>query len=101
MGSMAGEDSTEKNQRTGRQHCRNYPEYYQNNREKQTEKESTLSLGNPWDNNKRCNVHVTGVPEQKEEEGGAEKVFEEITAENVPNLAKRMGRHFTKQHRAL
>lgn len=35
-----------------------------------------------WDNNKRCSMHIIGVPEG-EEEVGAEKVFEEMTAENA------------------
>ena len=40
----------------------------------------------PWDNINCANQHITGVPESKEKEKGIENTFEEIMAENVPNL---------------
>ena len=39
-----------------------------------------------WDNIKQANLHIIGIPEGKEEEQGIENVFEEIMAENFPNL---------------
>ena len=32
--------------------------------------------------------HYTGVPEGEEREKGPEKIFEEVTAENFPNMGK-------------
>lgn len=37
---------------------------------------------------KRSNIHVTKVSEGKEKENGTEKEFEEIIANDSPNLAK-------------
>lgn len=37
---------------------------------------------------KDLNIHVTDIPEWKEIEDGAEKVFEEILAKTFPNLEK-------------
>ena len=36
------------------------------------------SLREPWDNNKKTNIHIIGVPEGEEVEKGIENVFEEI-----------------------
>jgi len=40
------------------------------------------------DNVKHTNIHLIGVPEGKEREKGTEKTFEEIIAENFPNMGK-------------
>ena len=45
------------------------------------------SLRGLWDNNKCTNICITGVPEE-EREKGAENTFENIIAENFPNLRK-------------
>ena len=45
------------------------------------------SLRNLWDM-KRTNIHIIGVPEGEEEEKGAEKILEEVTAENFLNMGK-------------
>ena len=39
-----------------------------------------------WDNIKRANLHIIGIPEGKEKEKGIENIFEEIMSENFPNL---------------
>ena len=41
-----------------------------------------------WDNIKHTNIHIIGVPEGEEREKGPEKIFEEIIAENLPNMEK-------------
>lgn len=41
-----------------------------------------------WDDNKSSNIHVIGVWQGDGKKGGAEKAFEEIMAENVPNLSR-------------
>ena len=46
------------------------------------------SLRDLWDNIKRTNIRIIGVPEEEEKKKGIEKIFEEITDENVPNMGK-------------
>ena len=41
-----------------------------------------------WDNVKRTNIRIIGVPEGEEREKGTEKIFQEIIAENFPNMGK-------------
>ena len=60
--------------------------------QKQT-KEKTMkrnedSLRDLWDNIKRNNIHIIGVPEGEETEKGPQKISEEITTENFPNMLK-------------
>ena len=46
------------------------------------------SLRDLWDNIKRTNIRITGVPEGEEREKGPKKIFEEIIVENFPNMGK-------------
>ena len=46
------------------------------------------SLRDIWDNIKSTNIHIIGVPEEEEKKKGSEKIFEEIIAENFPNMGK-------------
>ena len=46
------------------------------------------SLRDLWDNIKRNNIRIIGVPEEEEKKKGTEKIFEEIIAENFPNMGK-------------
>ena len=46
------------------------------------------SLRELWDNVKRTNIHIIGVPEGEEREKETEKIFQEIIAENFPNMGK-------------
>ena len=39
-----------------------------------------------WDNIKRANLHIIGIPERKDKDKGIENIFEVIMAENLPNL---------------
>jgi len=48
-------------------------------------KDSLIDL---WVNFKHTNIHIIGVPEGEEREKGPEKIFEEIIAENFPNMGK-------------
>ena len=45
------------------------------------------SLRELWDNIKCTNFRIIGVPGE-EREKGTEKIFEEIIAENFPNMGK-------------
>ena len=47
--------------------------------------ESLRDLG---DNTKHTNIQIIGVPEEEEKKKGTEKIFEEITVENFPNMGK-------------
>ena len=57
------------------------------NKEKRL-KRNEDSLRELWDNIKRNNIRIIGVPEGEEREKGPEKIFEEIIAENLPNMGK-------------
>ena len=46
------------------------------------------SLRDLWDNIKCNNIHIIEVPEGEEREKGPENIFEDITAENFPNLGR-------------
>ena len=45
-------------------------------------------LRNLWNNFKRPNIWIIGVPEGEEEEQNIENLFEQIMKENFPSLAK-------------
>ena len=45
------------------------------------------SLRDFWDNIKHTNIRIIGTPEE-EKKKGYEKIFEEITVENFPNMGK-------------
>ena len=53
-----------------------------------TKKRNEDSLRYLWDNIKCINICIIGVPEGEEREKGPEKIFEEIIAENFPNMGK-------------
>ena len=46
------------------------------------------SLRDLWENIKCTNIRIIGVPEEEEKKKGADHLFEEIMAENFPNLVK-------------
>ena len=60
----------------------------QNRKEKKDWKKNEESLRELWDNVKSTNIHIIGVPEGEEREKGTEKIFQEIIAENFPNMGK-------------
>ena len=51
-------------------------------------KKNESNIQDPWDNIKCVNLRIIGVPESEEREKGIKNVFEEIMAENFPNLQK-------------
>ena len=51
-------------------------------------KRNVESLRELWDNVKSTNICIIGVPEGEEREKGTEKIFQEILAENFPNMGK-------------
>ena len=44
-----------------------------------------------WDNNKHTDIWIIVVPEEEEKKKAHEKIFEEIIAENFPNMEKEIG----------
>ena len=46
------------------------------------------SLRDLWDNIKRTNIRLIGVPEEEEKKKGSEKIFEELIVESFPNTGK-------------
>ena len=50
-------------------------------------KKNEDSLRELWDNIKCTNIHIIGVQEEYREKG-LSKIFEEIIAENFPNMGK-------------
>ena len=56
--------------------------------EKPNEKKHESNIRDLWDNIKHPNLCIIGIPEGEEKEKGIENIFEEIMAENFPNLKK-------------
>ena len=54
--------------------------------EKQIKKES--NIWDLWDNIKHAYLHIIGITEREDREKAIENVFEEVMAENFPNLKK-------------
>jgi len=50
-------------------------------------KKNEDSLRDLWDNIKCTNIHIIGGPRRRREKG-PQKMFEEIIAENFPNMEK-------------
>ena len=46
------------------------------------------NLRDLWDNVKRPNIRIIGVPEEEDKKKGHEKILEEIIAENLPKMGK-------------
>ena len=46
------------------------------------------SLRDLWDNIKHNNICIIWIPEGEERKKGPEKICEQITAENFPNMGK-------------
>ena len=42
---------------------------------------------------RKCNIRIIGIQETEEKDNGAEILFKEIIAENIPNLGKEMEIH--------
>ena len=56
------------------------------------------SLRDLWDNIKRTNIQIIGVPEE-EKMKAYDKIFEEIIVENFPNMEKEIKTIKSKRHK--
>ena len=48
------------------------------------------TLRDLWENIKRTNLRLIGVPEEEEKKTGTEEISEEIIVENFPNMGKKI-----------
>ena len=73
-----------------------------NNQSGQEEEKRILknkdSVNSLWDNFKRYNIHMRGVPEGEEKEQEIGYLFENIMKENFPNLVKEIDMQ-SRKHR--
>ena len=68
------------------------------NKEKRM-KRTEDSLRYLWGNIKYTNIRIIGVQEEEETKKGYEKMFEEITVENFPNMEKEIVNQVQKAQR--
>ena len=59
------------------------------------------SLRDLWDNIKRTNILIIGVPEEEEKKKEHEKIFEEIIVDNFPNMEKEIVNQVQEAQRVL
>ena len=59
-------------------------------KEKKRLKRNENNLRECWDNFTHTNICIIGAPEREEREKGPEKIFQEIIAENFPNMGKEL-----------
>ena len=57
------------------------------------------SLRDLWNNIKHTNIRIIGVPKGAGREKGPEKIFEEIIAENFPDMGKEIVNQVQEAHR--
>ena len=60
----------------------------QNKKKKKDSKKNEDSINNLWDNFKRSNICIIGMPEGEEKEQAIGNIFKKIVKENFPNLVK-------------
>ena len=75
------------NKRGGGQISGNYTAEQKREKRLKTNEESLREL---WNNVKRSNIRIIGVPQGEEREKGTEKLFQELTAKNFSNMRKEL-----------
>ena len=68
------------------------------NKEKRMKRNEDI-LRDLWENIKCNNIRTIGVPEEEYKKKGTEKIFEEITVENFPNIGKEIANQVQEAHR--
>ena len=61
---------------------------HQSQQEEKKNPKNEDSISSIWDNFKRSNIHIIGMPEGEEKEQEIGNLFEKIMKENFPNLVK-------------
>ena len=72
---------------------------HQNNKKKKESKKSKDSISSLWDNFKRSNICIIGLPEGEEKEQEIGNLFEKIMKENFPDLVKEIDMQFQEAQR--
>ena len=57
-------------------------------KKKELKEMRTNKLRDLWDNVKRPNIRIIGVPEEEDRKKGHEKIVKEIIVENFPKMGK-------------
>ena len=73
----------------------------QNRCRNKNSKKKKERIRSPWDISKSANIRIQGVPEGEEEDQNIENLFEKITKENFPNLAKEIDIQVQEAQRVL
>ena len=60
----------------------------QRGKKKKRMKRNKDNLRDLWDNVKRLNIEIIGVPEEEDKKKDHEKILEEIIVENFPKMGK-------------
>ena len=68
-------------------------------RKKNSKKQDKDRLRSLWDNFRRTDIHIIGVPEGEQEEQEIENLFQNIMKENLPNLMKEIGTQVQESQR--
>ena len=61
-----------------------------NEAERKKQKINEDNLRDLWDNVKRPNIRIIGVPEEEDKKRDHEKILEEIIVENFPKMGKKI-----------
>ena len=72
----------------------------QRGKKKKRIKRNEDNLRDLWDNVKRPNIRIIGVPEKEDKKKGHEKIFEEIIVENFPKMRKEIAIQVQETQRA-
>ena len=65
-------------------------------RKKNSKKQDKHRLRSLWDNFRRTDIHIIGVPEGEEKDQEIENFFEKIMKETPPNLVKEIDNNSRK-----
>ena len=60
----------------------------QRGKKKKRMKANEHNLRDLWDNMKRPNIQIIGVPQEEDKKKDNEKILEEIIVENVPKMGR-------------
>ena len=65
---------------------------------KKESKKNEDSITSLWNNFKRSNIHIIGVPEEEDKEQEIGNLFEKIMKETFPNLVKEIDMQVQEAH---
>ena len=71
----------------------------QGGKKKKRIKRNEDNLRDLWNNVKRPNIQIIGVPEEEDKKKGYEKILEEVIVENFPKMGKEIVIQVQETHR--